>query len=127
MSTLTAAAAGLGLRSRVTSPNAQSSTLVAAPPPFVGPAERHRAAAAFFEGDANVGRRDNAGLSRLTFADAVRAGFGDEQRLVPGDVPQPRQVRSQLRLAVKVHAGVKAHTSKHDRVEKLGRREVGRR
>ena len=94
---------------------------VAATPPFVGPAKRDRSAAAFFECDANVGRGDGR-LSRVTFADTVRTGFGDEQRLVSSDVLQPRQVRAQLRLTVQVQVEG-AHVEERQ-IEKFSRREV---
>ena len=56
------------------------------------------------------------------FADAVGARFGEQQRLLPGDVLQPREVGAQLRLAVQVD--VERADVEERQVEKLGRRKV---
>ena len=117
----TAAAAGFGRRSRSTRPNAQSSTGVAAAPPFVGPRERHRAARAFLERGADVHRGDRR-LAVFAFADAVGARFGEQQRLVAGDVLQPREVGAQLGFAVQVD--VERADVEEREIEKLGRRKV---
>ena len=109
------------VRSRSTRPNAQSSTSIAAAPPFVGPGERDRAARAFVERRADVHRRDG-GLPVFAFANAVGAGLGQQQRLVAGDVLQPREIRAQLRLAVQVD--VERADVEEREIEKFGRRKV---
>ena len=94
---------------------------MAAAPPFVGPRERDRAARAFLERRADVHRRD-LGLARFAFANAVGAGLGEQQRLVAGDVLQPREIRAQLRLAVQID--VERADVEEREIEKLGRRKV---
>ena len=86
---------------------------MAAAPPFIRPGERDGAARALFERRANVHRRDFR-LPGFAFADAVGARLGQQERLVAGDVLQPREIRAQLRLAMQIER----------KVEELGRRKV---
>ena len=46
-------------------------------------------------------RRD-LGLAGLALADGVGARFGEQQRLLAGDVLQARQIRAQLRLPMEI-------------------------
>ena len=62
-----------------------------------------------------------AGLSVFAFANRVGARLGEQQRLVAGDVLQPRQVGAQLGLVVQVDVE-RAHVEERE-VEELGRRE----
>ncbi len=94
---------------------------VAAAPPLVGPRERDRAAGAFLERRADVHRGD-VGLSLFALAHAVGARFGEQQRLVAGDVLQPRQIGAQLRLAMQVD--VEGADVEEREIEKFGRRKV---
>ena len=75
---------------------------MAAAPPFVGPRECNRATSAFFECRADLHGRER-GLSRFAFANAVRSGFGEQQRLLPGNVLESGQIRLQLRFPMQVH------------------------
>ena len=95
--------------------------VVAAAPPFVGPGERDGAARAFLERGADVHRRD-CRLAVFAFADRVGARLGQQQRLVAGDVLQPRQVRAQLGFAMQID--VERADVEERQVEKFGRREV---
>ena len=92
-----------------------------AAPPLVGPRERDRAARAFLERDAHVRRRDR-GLPVLALANAVRARFREEQRLLSGDVLQPREVGAQIRLVVQVD--VERADVEEREIEEFSRREV---
>ena len=92
-----------------------------AAPPFVGPGERDRAARAFLERRADVHRGDR-GLARFALANAVGARLGEQQRLVAGDVLQPREVRAQLGLAMQVD--VERADVEERQIEELGRRKV---
>ena len=56
------------------------------------------------------------------FADAVGAGFGEQQRLLAGDVLKPRQIRAQLRFAVQVD--VERADVEERQIEEFGRRKV---
>ena len=94
---------------------------MAAAPPFVGPREGDRAARAFLECGADVHRGD-VRLAGFALADAVRAGFGEQQRLVPGDVLQPREIGAQLGFAVQVH--VERADIEERQVEEFGRRKI---
>ena len=117
----TARPAGFGRRARSTSPNAQSSTSLAAAPPFVGPGERDCAAGALGEGRSKL-HRGQLGLPVEALADAVGARFGQQQRQVAGDVLQPRQVAAQLGFVVQVD--VERADVEERQVEVFGRREV---
>ena len=74
----------------------------AAPPPVIRPRIRNRTTRALLEGGADVHRRDRR-LSVLAFANAVGAGFGEQQRFVAGDVLQAREVGAQLVFSVEIH------------------------
>src|SRR5262249_44293264 len=80
-----------------------------------------RAAGALFERRADVHRGDRR-LAVLAFADAVGARFGEQHRLLTGDVLQPRQIRAQLRLAMEIQ--VERADVEERQVEKLCRWEV---
>jgi hypothetical protein len=94
---------------------------MAAAPPLVGPGERDRAARAFLERGPDVHRRD-CGLAVFAFADAVGARFREQQRLVPRDVLEARQIRSQLGLPMQVH--VEGADVEERQIQELRRREV---
>jgi hypothetical protein len=94
---------------------------IPAAPPFVGPRKRKHAAEPLFERGADVHRRD-IGLPLFAFADAVGAGFRQQQRLVAGDMLQPREVGAQLRLAMQVD--VERTDIEERKVEEFGGREV---
>ena len=95
--------------------------LVAAAPPIIRPCECHRTARAFLERRADVHRGD-VGLPRFALPDAIRAGFGEQQRLVTGDVLEAYEVRPQLGFAVQID--VEGADVEEREIEKLGRRIV---
>ena len=64
----------------------------------------------------------DGGLALLAFADAVGARFGQQQRLVTGDVLQTREVRAQLALAVEID--VERADVEEREIEEFGGREV---
>ncbi len=66
-------------------------------------------------------RRD-VRLTFLALADAVGAGLGEQQRLVSGNVLQPREVRAQLGLAVQIH--VEGEDVEEREIEEFRRRKV---
>src|SRR5262245_23119875 len=94
---------------------------MSAAPPLVRPGEGNRAAGAFGERGPDV-HRGELRLPRVPFADAVDARFGDEQRLVAGDVLQPCQVRPKLALAMQVD--VEGADIEERQIEELGRWKV---
>ncbi len=117
----TAASAGFGCRSASTRPNAQSRTVC--PPRHHSSVQEN--AIAPHAPSANAVRMCIAvmrGLAVGAFADAVGAGFGEQQRPLAGDVLQPREVGAQVGLAVQVDVE-RADVEGVD-VEILGRREV---
>ncbi len=95
--------------------------LVPAAPPLVGPGKGHRTGGAFGEGRLQL-RRGQPGLAVEPFANAVGAGFGQQQRLGAGQVLQTPEIRAQIALAVQVDVEG-AHVEAGE-VEVFGGREV---
>ena len=116
---------GLGGRLRtsiaIDQPECPVVDLMPPAPPFVGPGVGDGATRAFGECGANVHGRD-VGLPGFAFANRVRTSLGQQQRLVPGDVLEPRKIRPEFRLPVQIHVE-RAHIKDRE-IEKLGRRKV---
>ncbi len=64
----------------------------------------------------------DVGLPGFAFANRVGTGLGQQQRLVPGDVLEPRKIRPEFRLPMQIHVE-RAHIKDRE-IEKLGRRKV---
>ncbi len=94
---------------------------MAAAPPFVRPRVGDGAARAFGECRADVHRGD-LGLPVFALANRIGAGFRQQQRLVAGDVLQPREIRAQLGFAMQIDVE-RAHVEDRQ-VEKLCGRKV---
>ena len=95
--------------------------VMSASPPLVGPGKGDGAAGALFERRAQV-HRGQPRLALFAFADAVDARFRQQQRLLSGNVLQPRQIGAQVLLAVQVD--VERADVEERQVEEFGRREV---
>ena len=67
---------------------------------------------------------EELGLALLALADRVDAELGEHQRLVLGEVLQPREVAAEVGLAVQVDVEGD-EVEEVGEVEVLGRREVG--
>jgi hypothetical protein len=93
----------------------------AATPPFIGPRKCDRAARPFLERGANVHRGD-LGLARVSLTNGIGAGFGEQQRLVSGDVLQSREIGPQIGFVVQVD--VEGVQIEERQIEKLRRRKI---
>src|SRR5580700_11445080 len=69
--------------------------------PFVGPREDEGAGNTGLEGGVHLPRQD-APLFLLSLAERIDAEFGQDQRLVEGDVVQPRDVSAEGGLVVEI-------------------------
>src|SRR5204863_3076368 len=89
--------------------------------PLVGPREDERARHAPLEGRADL-PRENGRLPVRAFADRIDAELGEHQRLVLGEILQPREVAAKRTLLVQID--VEADEIDAVDVEVLRRREV---